>query len=105
MFPGFAQRLKNEFDNVSRLKGIPQSQVLSKLKAETNSLIHGMPEDVFGQVNYYSRPESKVIPLSGKDEVWNGGSILASLSTFEDQCITKEEYQECGPSVIHRRCF
>ena len=37
--------------------------------------------------------------------VWIGGSILASLSTFQQMWISKQEYDECGPSIVHRKCF
>ena len=37
--------------------------------------------------------------------VWLGGSILASLSTFQTMWITKQEYDENGPNIIHRKCF
>lgn len=40
-----------------------------------------------------------------KYAVWVGGSILASLSTFPQMVITKDEYQEAGPSIVHRKCF
>ncbi|KTG40545.1 hypothetical protein cypCar_00002780, partial [Cyprinus carpio] len=33
------------------------------------------------------------------------GSILASLSTFQQMWITKQEYDEAGPSIVHRKCF
>ncbi|XP_060679725.1 actin-3-like [Hemiscyllium ocellatum] len=36
---------------------------------------------------------------------WIGGSILASLSAFQEMCTTKQEYDEFGLSVIHRKCF
>ncbi len=39
-----------------------------------------------------------------KYSVWIGGSILSSLSTFEEMWIKKEEYDESGPSVVHRKC-
>merc|ERR1712144_57871 len=32
-----------------------------------------------------------------KYSVWIGGSILSSLSTFEEMWITKNEYDEAGP--------
>eukprot|EP01084_Bolivina_argentea_P011101 20745_1 len=35
---------------------------------------------------------------------WKGGSILCSLSTFEDMWITKDEYDEAGWSIVHRKC-
>ena len=31
-----------------------------------------------------------------------GGSILSSISTFEEMWIKKEEYDEAGPSIVHR---
>ena len=34
---------------------------------------------------------------------WIGGSILASLSTFEAMCFTKQEYDEFGPAAIHSK--
>ncbi|ORM42383.1 Actin-2 [Babesia sp. Xinjiang] len=37
--------------------------------------------------------------------VWTGGSIVASLSTFQHMWVTKAEYEESGPTVIHRKCF
>ena len=40
-----------------------------------------------------------------KYSVWLGGSILASLSTFQTMWITKQEYDESGPNIIHRKCF
>ncbi|XP_067680323.1 actin-1-like isoform X1 [Haliotis asinina] len=40
-----------------------------------------------------------------KYSVWIGGSILASLSTFQQLWISKEEYDESGPSIVHRKCF
>ena len=36
--------------------------------------------------------------------VWTGGSTLCSLSTFESQWITKEEYEENGAEIVHRKC-
>merc|ERR1712109_335993 len=40
-----------------------------------------------------------VAPPERKYSVWIGGSILASLSTFEEMWVTKEEYDESGPSI------
>ncbi|GAA5983625.1 hypothetical protein JCM10908_000356 [Rhodotorula pacifica] len=34
---------------------------------------------------------------------WLGGSILASLGTFHQLWIGKDEYQEVGKSIVHRR--
>ncbi|KAK8725074.1 hypothetical protein OTU49_011146, partial [Cherax quadricarinatus] len=46
-----------------------------------------------------------IAPPERKYSVWIGGSILASLSTFQSMWITKEEYEESGPGIVHRKCF
>ena len=38
-----------------------------------------------------------------KYSVWISGAILASLSTFQQMWISKEEYNESVPSVAHRK--
>ena len=43
--------------------------------------------------------------LERKLSVWLGGSILASLPTFKQMCMFKVEYDEFGPSLVHRKCF
>jgi actin-related protein len=46
-----------------------------------------------------------IAPPERKYSVWIGGSILASLSTFQQMWISKEEYNDFGPAIVHRRCF
>lgn len=46
-----------------------------------------------------------VAPPERKYSVWIGGSILSSLSTFQQMWINKSEYDESGPSIVHRKCF
>jgi len=45
-----------------------------------------------------------VAPADRYYSVWNGGSTLCSLATFESQWITKEEYEESGVEIVHRKC-
>jgi len=45
-----------------------------------------------------------VAPPERMYSVWIGGSILASLKTFQRMWVTKKEYAEQGAGVIHR-CF
>jgi actin-related protein len=46
-----------------------------------------------------------VAPPERRYSVWVGGSILSSLSTFQQMWISKEEYDESGPSIVHQKCF
>ncbi|XP_069101122.1 uncharacterized protein [Argopecten irradians] len=46
-----------------------------------------------------------IAPPERKYSVWIGGSILGSLSTFQQMWVSKQEYDECGPGIVHRKCF
>jgi len=44
-------------------------------------------------------------PDDRKHSVFIGGSMLSDLDTFHQMCVTKAEYTEHGPRIIHRKCF
>jgi len=46
-----------------------------------------------------------IAPPERKFSVWIGGSILAYLSTFQSMWVTRQEYDESGPTIVHRKCF
>jgi len=46
-----------------------------------------------------------IAPPERKSSTWIGGSILASLSTFQHMWISKEDYDESGPTIVHRKCL
>ena len=46
-----------------------------------------------------------VAPEERKFSVWIGGSVLASLATFQSMWITKEEFDESGAGIVHRKCI
>ncbi|KAK8882456.1 hypothetical protein M9Y10_045098 [Tritrichomonas musculus] len=51
---------------------------------------------------------AKVIPpknplTGGSNTVWVGGSILASMDNFTEFCITKEEWEENGESILNTK--
>lgn len=54
-------------------------------------------------------PPGQEIEVNGipdrKYGAWIGGSVLASTKTFSSLWITKKEFQEVGPQIIHQKCF
>jgi actin-related protein len=45
-----------------------------------------------------------VLTVVGRENnAWIGGSIVASLSAFQEMWLTKQEYEENGPSYIHNK--
>ena len=49
-------------------------------------------------------PVRVIAPPERKYSVWIGGSILSSLNTFQDMWITRMDYDESGPEIIHKMC-
>lgn len=50
-------------------------------------------------------PIKVIAPPERKFSVWIGGSILSSLSTFQNMWVWASEYEETGPSIVHRKCM
>ncbi|KAF5360798.1 hypothetical protein D9756_004982 [Leucocoprinus leucothites] len=46
-----------------------------------------------------------IAPPKRKYSAWIGGSILGSLSTFQSMWCSKQEYDETGPRIVHRKFF
>jgi len=72
------------------------------------TMYDGLPERMSKEITNLAPNTMKikvVAPPERKYSVWIGGSILASLSTFQAMWIKKEEYDDAGPSIVHRKCF
>ena len=40
-----------------------------------------------------------------KYAVWRGGSTLCSLSSFSSMWSTKDDYDEHGAQIVHKKCI
>lgn len=72
------------------------------------TMFPGIAERIEKDVTAFAPPTMKVKVIASEERkyaVWIGGSILASLATFPQMVITKEEFDEAGPSIVHRKCF
>jgi len=85
-------------------KDMYQSIVLSG----GSTMFPGFGDRVHKEITALAPPTIKTKVITAperKYSVWIGGSILSSLSTFQQMWISKEEYDESGPSIVHRKCF
>ncbi|XP_014767984.1 actin, cytoskeletal 3 [Octopus bimaculoides] len=62
-----------------------------RLKKEMSSIL--APTTIFQIIDYEER----------KYGTWLGGAALASLSTFKDQWISREEYDEHGSNILDKK--
>ncbi|RLN93079.1 hypothetical protein BBJ28_00024190 [Nothophytophthora sp. Chile5] len=73
-----------------------------------NTMYPGIGERMMKELTVVAPSTKKVkvvVPPERKCSVWIGGSILSSQSTFQQMWISKAEYDESGPSIVHRKCF
>ena len=72
-----------------------------------STMFPGLAERLQKEITALAPPNMKVkviAPPERKYSVWIGGSILASMP-FQQMWISKQEYDEFGPSLVHRKCF
>jgi len=67
-------------------------------------LDHRLKKELLAKVPI-SKKVNVIADSDRKYSVWIGGSILASLASFKDKWITKDEYKEFGAGVVHTKCF
>eukprot|EP00731_Ephydatia_muelleri_P004711 Em0002g887a len=73
-----------------------------------STLFPGFAERMQKEITALAPPTMKVkiiAPPERKYSAWIGGSILGSMSTFKQLWISKQEYDEIGPTIVHRKCF
>ena len=72
-----------------------------------STMFEGLAERLEKEITALAPPTMKVkivAPPERKYADWVGGSILACLTTFQQMVITKDEYEEAGPSIVHLKC-
>ncbi|CAE7274869.1 unnamed protein product [Symbiodinium natans] len=76
------------------------------LLAGGTSLLPGLPERLARDLMAagVTQVQPKVLALENRQwSAWVGGSILADLEVFPRMCVSKEEYDEEGPVIAHRK--
>jgi len=72
-----------------------------------STLYPGLPERLYAEMAALVPNGVKVHIVAEPHRrytVWIGASILSQLSMFEGMLIMKNEYEECGSSIVHRKC-
>lgn len=73
-----------------------------------STISKGIAERMEKEISYLAPSTMKInifAPPERKYSVWIGGSILASLSSMKGKWISRQEYDESGPSIMYKKCF
>ncbi|CAK79549.1 unnamed protein product (macronuclear) [Paramecium tetraurelia] len=70
------------------------------------SLFPGLEERLRRELYFLvlSKQKIKIVAYRERFQEWIGGQILSSLSYSENMWITRREYDENGPTIVHRKC-
>jgi len=97
------------FDSVMKCDNDVRKDLFANIILSGGStLFEAMGERLWQEIHALTPSNGRIKVLAPPERlysVWLGGSILASLSTFQTMWITKQEYDENGPNIIHRKCF
>lgn len=97
------------FQAITKCKMVTHKDLYSNIVlAGGNTMFPGIVGRMTKKVSRLAPATMKIkveAPPERQYSVWVGGSILASMSTFESMWISKAEYDEVGHSIIHRKCF
>ena len=100
---------KFAYDSVSKCDSdVRKDLFLNIILSGGTTLFEGIGERMWHELHKQAPSNHKIkvlAPPERKYSVWLGGSILAALSTFQTMWINKQEYDESGPPIIHRKCF
>jgi len=80
----------------------------SILLAGGSTRLPGFGQRLLGEMRRVAPVDTRVRIMAPQDRAtsaWIGGSILASLSTFKKMWVTKQEYEQYGAKVLHRKFF
>jgi actin-related protein len=73
-----------------------------------SSLFPGIADRLQKELTSLAPSTTKIMIIAHperKYSAWIGGSVLASHSAFQEKWISKEEYDESGPSIARHKCF
>lgn len=73
-----------------------------------STMFENYPERLLKELKGLAPPTINVKVIAQPDRkycVFVGAASLASLSSFQNAWITKQEFDENGPTIVHRKCF
>ncbi|GMI19574.1 hypothetical protein TeGR_g3244 [Tetraparma gracilis] len=77
--------------------GLCDEGAAERLRIEVEGIVHTHTPGWRTKVLAPARAERRV-------QAWLGGSILGSLVSFQENWVTKREYEEHGSAVVNRKC-
>lgn len=99
------------YDSIMKTNDEEQNLLFSNIVLSGGStMFEGFPERIEKEITKIIKREykSKKIKIIAAPErkygAWIGGSIQGAIPIFKSLVITKDEYNNAGPGIVHRKC-
>jgi len=105
---GFQERMQKELDSLfdSQLDSIIDSQLDSQF--DLQKVMPMVKAKVKDKVKTKARADIKInvnASINRKYSTWIGGSKLVQSGYLNDKWISRAEYEESGPQIVHSKCL
>lgn len=101
--PGMSELIYESMTSID--SDVKDSILKNVVIAGGTSLLPGLPQRIEKDISDKMLSISTIAPPGRKTSLWIGGSMIASIPTFKDLSISKAEYEESGPSIIHIKSY
>ena len=71
-------------------------------------MFDNLSERIEKEMKIIAGEKQKINLIADKDRgycAWIGGGILSGLDAFDEMWITREEYDEYGSAIVHKKCI
>ena len=93
-------------DSIMKCDANIQATLFSNIVlAGSNTMFSGIAERLTKEITAITPPPMKVnvvAPPDRKYSTWIGGALLTRSATFNNMCISRQEYDDSGPGIGHR---
>lgn len=104
-FPGIHELVKESIDScdISSRRSLYNNIILSGASTMFPQLHSRLDIEIRALVSDHL-PLRVIAPPERRSSAWIGGAVVSSLSSFDDILISRQEYEEFGPGIVHRKC-
>nr|CAG4716559.1 unnamed protein product [Naegleria fowleri] len=100
---------ENTFTSIHRCdRDIRQELYRNVILSGGSTMFEGMTERITKELVSMAPSSMRINAIALPERhyaAWIGGSLLASLPTFQEMWVTREEYEEVGACIVHRKFF
>lgn len=97
------------FEVLNKVEVANKRELLSNvILSGGNTKVRNYVDRLVNEITFRSPSTMKTKVIGSADRQylpWVGGSVVSALNIFQSMWITLADYDESGPSIVHRKCL